>query len=138
MRRCGATARRQLRQNESHDAHSDRAARVDRPDVDQRVAVDHVVHVVQIHGRVAVRRDAFERSADRQMAWRFGELDAAVLVAEEVVFGASGGAAGDYRPRAIRRAFALITEVRTNSAGSNGCAASARSVTCWYWTSMNA
>src|SRR5262245_43774099 len=62
-----------------------RTAGVDRPDVDQRIALDDVIDVVEVHGRVAVRRQAFERASDRQVPGRVLDLDPAVLVAEEEV-----------------------------------------------------
>ncbi len=40
--------------------------RLHRPERDQRVAPNHVQHVVQVDGRVAMRRRAFHHAADRQ------------------------------------------------------------------------
>ena len=71
---------------------SDRAAGVDRPDVDQRVALDHVVDVVEVDLRVAVGSEARPRGADREVAGGVGELDPAVLVAEDVVLASSQAA----------------------------------------------
>src|SRR5690606_20366732 len=79
------------------------AARVDAPDVDERVAADAMVVVVEIDGRIAMGRHQLDRRSELERSVAGREDDAAMLVAEILVTRARGSAGGELRRGGVRR-----------------------------------
>src|SRR5487761_296901 len=77
------------------------ATRVDWPDFDQRVAVDHVIEIVQVDRRIAMRRNALYYRAERRPRRGRRHEQLPVLVAEELVAAAGRRTACRFGPRAF-------------------------------------
>src|SRR5262249_19698280 len=75
--------------------------RIHGPDIDQGIAAHDVIGVVQINGRIAVRRDACDARTDRRLRRTDRQDQLAMLVAEELIAAVGRRARRDLRHRAV-------------------------------------